>query len=374
MDQPELAQLACSRALRLPEILILIAQQIVDHAPLYNACLVNHAFNAAFTRQLYKRLVWSHRNYDVLFDDEKRRRLLEHREIAYTKTFVITRHAVSSLMRKWAEDYVLERSASDIDVWVRATDHYARNGSDMVAEDMRAEDPFMYGLLCIPGFEESVKDQVYMVMNRVIMEICQKTVRLQTFFCKEVLISSECASVLCHLPMLEVVFIHLPPDLRRFFDITWRAPGSRRPVYLDRRARYGHLNSSFEFANLKQLAVLCKYIVTRQILRRQRTNMGCFLRAAIPYGLNTWRKNVLQVVMRSPRLERLALSLDVRYSNLLRAEGDMSFAFPEGDDEYADNGEEQDDIRLETWIEDEYQRNTGQKLTVMYTTQPLCWI
>ncbi|KAI1320778.1 hypothetical protein F5Y16DRAFT_77328 [Xylariaceae sp. FL0255] len=333
---------ASLRALGIQYILELIAEQLNNRRALYNACLVNQAFNDAFSRQLYCCLRWDRYSCRFLVDKDKRHTLFQHNRLAYTRTFIITNSAVKRCMLDWDETHELEWPDWDSD-----------NFEDVDADDSDEEDrgPESWRELS-PGrrrsnpeddlpmwfddqepdnwdYQNSVREPVYAQLNEAIIEICRRCSNLKVFACRDVLLSSECVQKLSNISTIERLSIDLPDQLRSFFGISYRRQPSRQAKYLTRRARYGRLCDNFIFSNLKKLTIL-----------------------NICEDLMVWRSRILQILIGSPHLEELSLS--IAYGMVLESN--------HWEPRDAEDSDHRVHRKLLSWVASEYRRRVGRML------------
>ncbi|KAI0478018.1 hypothetical protein F4859DRAFT_520910 [Xylaria cf. heliscus] len=83
--------MAVSRAMGIQELLGLVAYQTNNRETLFNACLVNKAFNEAFRPYLYRNLWWHLGNMEYLTDNKRRSSLLHEGKAKHVRTLIMAR-------------------------------------------------------------------------------------------------------------------------------------------------------------------------------------------------------------------------------------------------------------------------------------------
>ncbi|KAI8623464.1 hypothetical protein F5Y19DRAFT_372299 [Xylariaceae sp. FL1651] len=190
-----------STVISITELSDIIGSQMNNREALYNACLVNRAFNAVFTPYLYKVLRWQATNVAHLIDDDKRRRFFQGSGLEHVKTLILTRS-------------VVERNIS-----------------------------------------ESRLHTLYEQLNAAIIDFCHYSRGLRAFACQDIALTPECLGALSSLPSLESVSIEFPLNLEYFvgFDLLGRL-NSNSP-HMSRMAAFGRPWESFAFTNLRKLSL-----------------------------------------------------------------------------------------------------------------------
>ncbi|KAI0186732.1 hypothetical protein EV127DRAFT_165168 [Xylaria flabelliformis] len=113
------------------------------------------------------------------------------------------------------------------------------------------------------------RDQFHRTRSAAITDICQHGRRLHSFFCSGVLFTTQCLEAVSRLPHLEKLIIVFHP------------PGN-----LSSKADYSRTWDHLAFANLRELTLLELY-----------------------GPMDDWRDSILQIILRSPNLEHLGLSM-----------------------------------------------------------------
>ncbi|KAI0442351.1 hypothetical protein F4803DRAFT_377737 [Xylaria telfairii] len=187
--------MAASRVIGIPELLGLIAYQSNNHQTLYNACLVNHAFNDVFTPYLYRNMRWNSGNVAYLIDNERRRWLLEEHKAKHVRVLIMTNPVQYPDREK----------------------HYG----DRVHLDNRT------------------RRRLHQISTAII-ELSQHFHQLRAFACDMLALTPQCLRALSRLPHLESCSIHFPALTRCNRDFK----------------TFGSPWEEFAFANLRKLAVL----------------------------------------------------------------------------------------------------------------------
>ncbi|OBT85958.1 hypothetical protein VE02_04809 [Pseudogymnoascus sp. 03VT05] len=271
----------------IPELLQEIASHIYAPASLSQLCLVNHAFKDAFTPQLYRYLRWDESNIDFLTDPDRRSYLLKDNKLAHTKIFIIARSGVKTLHSAW------ENENPRKDVRWRHYDHWYFTGLEIT----------------------------WTLLNDAIVEICQHTHGLQTFASQDIAICCDSAATLSSIPSLRNISVEFNEDNEQILNVDTDATEKS----LD---RFGHPAEQFSFAGLRKLSLL------------------------VLWGdIRAWRSQILRIVLNSPNLEFLALSLSRN-------------AQDEPDDEAGGAGPPVTslDIDMFQWLSREYAKATGRLL------------
>ncbi|KAI0975046.1 hypothetical protein F4678DRAFT_360143 [Xylaria arbuscula] len=331
---------ATLRAVQLFDVLDLIAKQLNNRKALYNACLVNHAFNHVFSQQLYRCLRWDRYSCRFLVDEDKRRTLFQHNnKLASTQTFIITRSAVRRCMLDWDASHDLEwpewvdsdedsDAGSDVD---RGPEVFHERTLDCGSTNLYEEDLPMWFDDNDPKnweYQFAVRGPVYDQLNAAIGDICRHCPNLKRFASQDLLLKPESLQVLSSLPSLGTLSIEFPNNLRSFFGISY-GPPTNHVRHVTRRSKYEHLSSYFSFSGLRKLSLLNIY-----------------------QDLKAWRSRILEILVNSPGLE--CLSLSIEYGMVLESNS------------WAQRDAEESDQRVHrgllTWISREYRERTGRKL------------
>ncbi|OBT68523.1 hypothetical protein VE03_01811 [Pseudogymnoascus sp. 23342-1-I1] len=237
--------MAAKAVIGIPELLQEIASYIYEPASLSQLCLVNHTFKNALTPQLYRCLRWNESNINFLTDPDRRRHLLKDNKPAHIKIFIITRSGVNALLSAWR----IENPRKQLH-W-RHSDHKYFTGLEVI----------------------------WTQLNDAIVEICQHAHGLQTFACQDIAIFGDSAASLSSIPSLRSLSIEFHEDNGQILYIDTDATEQ----YLD---RFRHPEEQFVFAGLRKLSLL------------------------VLFGdIRAWRNRILKIVLNSPNLEFLALSV-----------------------------------------------------------------
>ncbi|KFX94889.1 hypothetical protein V490_04110 [Pseudogymnoascus sp. VKM F-3557] len=272
----------------IPELLREIASHIYEPASLNQLCLVNHSFKDAFTPQLYRCLRWDQSNVQFLTDPDRRRFLFKDNNAAYIRILIITKSAVKALHSSW-----INENPSKGARW-RHADHYYFTGLEVT----------------------------WTQLNDAIIDICRHAHGLQTFASQELAIFSDTTATLSSIPSLRNISIQFHEDNDQILAIDTDATAH----YLD---RVGHPETHFVFSGLRRLSLL-----------------------ALWGDIIAWRNQILLILLASPDLEFLALSLST------------DAAHPEADDETGNAGRLELSLRTEMfeWLGREYGNATGRRL------------
>ncbi|EXJ84864.1 hypothetical protein A1O3_05539 [Capronia epimyces CBS 606.96] len=232
----------------IPELLREIASHIYAPASLSQLCLVDHAFRDAFTPQLYRCLRWDERNIKFITNPDRRRDLLTDNKLSHTKVLIITRSGVEALHSAWKSENPRK------EVRWRHSDHYHYTGLEVI----------------------------WTLLNDAIVQVCQHARGLQTFASQDMAICRDTAAALSSLiPSLQNISIEFHKDDGQILNVDTDATEQS----LD---QFDHPEEQFTFVGLRKLSLL-----------------------VIPGDVRSWASQILQILLKSPDLEFLALSLSL---------------------------------------------------------------
>ncbi|KAI1299011.1 hypothetical protein F5Y03DRAFT_366536 [Xylaria venustula] len=177
-------------------------------------------------------------------------------------------------------------------------------------------------------YQFAVRGPVYDQLNAAISDVCQHCPNLKRFASQDVLLSPESLQTLSSLSSLETLSIEFPENLRSFFGIDNRRP-SNKIRHVARRSKYEHLSSYFSFSGLRKLSLLNIY-----------------------QDLKAWRSCILGILVNSPGLESLGLSID--YGMVLESD--------DWDRRDAEESDQRVHRSLLTWLSRKYWERMGRKL------------
>ncbi|KAH8893670.1 hypothetical protein GQ53DRAFT_94983 [Thozetella sp. PMI_491] len=268
------------------ELLREIASHIYERTSLSQLCLVNHAFNAAFTPQLYRCLRWDEHNISSLSDPGQRRRLLQSRNLAHARIFIIERSGVESLLSAWAREHPRKEPR-----W-RHGDHWYFTGREII----------------------------WTQLNDAVVDVCQRTPRLQTFASQDLVLSRDSVVALSSISSLRNISIEFHEDNNSIGDVDTDAEEKIRQSF-------GHPGPRFIFSGLRRLSLL-----------------------GLWGDIRAWREQILKIILNSPDLEYLALSISEE-------------ALPEPEDE------KDEEPYIYEWLRREYKEATGRLLALKLSTK-----
>ncbi|KAE9379441.1 hypothetical protein N431DRAFT_500023 [Stipitochalara longipes BDJ] len=229
------------------DLLALLSGKINNRNLLYNLCLTNRAFNAVFSRQLYRCLRWDDRNIFFLTDPDKLRFLVQSGNLVYTRVLIVLKS-------------VLRARISGREEVFHEQGHDQRDSKTII--------------------------EFYSQLNRIIVDIVRQATGLKSFACQALAISSECMDALSKCSGLQTLAIEFPPDIKAFLNT--------RPEEEPRKEGNDDSKLSFQLPQLKLPA----------FSGLQRLSLH-----GLWGDIESWRVQVLQVILTSPHLKHFSLSI-----------------------------------------------------------------